>query len=322
VFVADPAAGAVVVLHDPKAKGYAESRDIFADQLNLPFGIAFHDDFVYIANTNEVLRLRYDPKTSKRLSDAEHILDLPGMGYHQHWTRSLAFSPDGKKLFVSVGSSTNISIEKDHRRAAILVADPDGKNMRIFASGLRNAVGIAFSRESGALWATVNERDSVGDDMPPDYFTHVIDGGFYGWPFAYVGGHVDDRLPSRPDLVKKMITPDQLLDAHAAPLQFSFYEKQQFPPDYRQGAFIAEHGSWNRRVRTGYQVVFVPFRNGSPVGKPVRFFSGFVPDAKGKNVYGRMVGVAVAADGSLLISDDAGKIIWRVSYVGDSRLTR
>jgi glucose/arabinose dehydrogenase len=321
VFVADSAAGQVVVLHDPQGKGYAESRDIFADHLNLPFGIAFHDASVFIADTNEVLRFRYDPQTSKRLGDREHILNLPGMGYHQHWTRSLAFSPDGKKLFVSVGSSTNISIEEDSRRAAILVADPGGKNMRTYASGLRNAVGIAASPSSGALWATVNERDDVGDDMPPDYFTHVIDGGFYGWPYAYVGGHADDRVSPRPDLFRKMITPDLLLDAHAAPLQFCFYEKQQFPPAYWQGAFIAEHGSWNRRVRTGYQVVFVPFRNGSPAGKPVSFFSGFVPDARGKNVYGRMVGVAVAADGSLLISDDAGKVIWRVSYGSDPRPT-
>jgi glucose/arabinose dehydrogenase len=321
VFVADSAAGRVVVLHDPQGKGRAESRDIFADRLNLPFGIAFHDEFVFIADTNEVLRFRYDPQTSKRLGDREHILDLPGRGYHQHWTRSLAFSPDGKKLFVSVGSSTNISIEEDSRRAAILVADPDGKNMRIYASGLRNAVGIAVSLPSGALWATVNERDDVGDDMPPDYFTHVIDGGFYGWPYADVGGHADDRVSPRPDLVRKTIPPDLILDAHAAPLQFSFYEKQEFPPAYWQGAFIAEHGSWNRRVRTGYQVVFVPFRNGSPAGKPVSFFSGFVPDARGKNVYGRMVGVATAADGSLLISDDAGKVIWRVSYGSDPRPT-
>jgi glucose/arabinose dehydrogenase len=283
--------------------------------LNLPFGIVFHGDFVYIADTNEVLRFPFDPKTSKRLGNEEHILNLPGMGYHQHWTRSLAFSPDGKKLFVSVGSSRNISIEDDSRRAAILMSDPDGKNMRIYASGLRNAAGIAFNPESGALWATVNERDDIGDDTPPDYFTHVIDGGFYGWPYAYIGGHVDDRVPPRPDLVKKTIAPDLLLEAHAAPLQFSFYDKQQFPPDYRQGAFIAEHGSWNRRVRTGYQVVFVPFRNGAPTGKAVSFFSGFVPDAKGKNVYGRMVGVAVGADGSLFVSDDAGKVIWRVSYV-------
>ena len=314
VFVADSAAGSVVVLHDPQGKGSAESRDTFADHLNLPFGIAFHDEYVYVANTNEVLRFRYDPKTSKRLGDGEHVLDLPGMGYHQHWTRSLAFSPDGKKLFVSVGSRTNVSIEEDSRRAAILVSDPDGKNMRVYASGLRNAVGIGFSPESDALWATVNERDDIGDDIPPDYFTHILDGGFYGWPFAYIGGHVDDRVSPRPDLVAKTITPDVLLDAHVAPLQFGFYEKHQFPSTYWHGAFIAEHGSWNRRVRSGYQVVFVPFHEGFPAGKPMAFFSGFVPDPRGKEVYGRMVGVAVATDGSLLISDDGAKIIWRVSY--------
>jgi glucose/arabinose dehydrogenase len=314
VFVADSAAGAVVVLHDPQKTGHAESRDIFADHLTLPFGIAFQDNYVYIANTNEVLRFRYDPKTSKRIGDGEHILDLPGMGYHQHWTRSLAFSPDGKRLFVSVGSKTNVSIEEDRRRAAILVSDPDGRNMRVYASGLRNAVGIAFRSESGTLWATVNERDGIGDDLPPDYFTHVADGGFYGWPFAYVGGHIDDRVSPRPDLVRRIVTPDVLLDAHVAPLQFSFYEKQQFPSVYRHGAFVAEHGSWNRRVRAGYQVVFVPFRNDSPVDKPIRFFSGFVPNPTGKDVYGRPVGVAIGEDGSLLISDDGAKIIWRVSY--------
>jgi glucose/arabinose dehydrogenase len=314
VFVADSAAGAVVVLHDSKGKGVAESRNIFADHLNLPFGIAFHDDFVYIANTNEVVRFRYDPRTSTRSGDAEHILDLPGMGYHQHWTRSLVFSPDGKKLFVSVGSSTNVSIEKDSRRAAILVSDPDGKNMQIYASGLRNAVGIALNPQSGALWATVNERDDIGDDIPSDYFTHLVEGGFYGWPYAYGGGHPDNRVSPRPDLVARTIVPDVLLGAHVAPLQFAYYDKDKFPPAYWHGAFIAEHGSWNRRIRSGYQVVFLPFENGRPSGKVKPFFSGFVPDSAGKTVYGRMVGVAVAGDGALLISDDAGKLIWRVFY--------
>jgi glucose/arabinose dehydrogenase len=314
VFVADSAAGQVIVLRDPKGQGSAQSREIFADHLNLPFGIAFHDDYIYIADTNEVLRFRYDVVTSKRLGDAEHVLDLPGMGYNQHWTRSLAFSPDGRKLFVSVGSSDNISVESDSRRAAILVAEPDGRNMRIFASGLRNAVGIGFSQESGHLWAAVNERDDLGDDVPPDYFTHIIDGGFYGFPYSYIGGHVDNRVPPRPDLVATALVPDLLLEAHVAPLQFAFYEGQQFPSAYWHGVFIAEHGSWNRRIRSGYQVVFIPFRNGLPAGEPAPFFAGFVPDPTRKNVYGRIVGVAVERDGSLLISDDGGKLIWRVSY--------
>jgi glucose/arabinose dehydrogenase len=314
VFVADSASGEVVALHDRQKQGSAQSREIFADHLNLPFGIAFHDDYVYVAGTNEVVRFRYDPKTSKRLGNAEHILGLPGMGYNQHWTRSLAFSTDGEKLFVSVGSSGNISIESDPRRAAILVADPDGRNMRIFASGLRNAVGIGFNPESGQLWAAVNERDDLGDDVPSDYFTHVIEGGFYGFPYSYIGGHVDNRVWSRPDLVATALVPDVLLGAHVAPLQFAFYEGQQFPYSYWHGAFVAEHGSWNRRVRSGYQVVFIPFRNGLPAGEATPFFSGFVPDPAGKEVYGRIVGVAVNPDGSLLISDDGGKLIWRVSY--------
>ena len=314
VFVADSAAGQVIVLGDRQRRGRAESRDVFADHLNLPFGIAFHNDYVYVADTNEVLRFHYDPRTSKRLGDAEHILDLPGMGYNQHWTRSLAFSSDGKRLLVSVGSRTNVSIESDPRRAAVLVADPDGKNMQIYASGLRNAVGIAFNQQTGQLWATVNERDDIGDDVPSDYFTHVTEGGFYGWPYSYIGPHVDNRVSPRPDLVAKAIVPDVLLGAHVAPLQFVFYEGQQFPSTYRHGAFVAEHGSWNRHIRSGYQIVFIPFKFGSPAAEATTFFSGFVADPAGKDVYGRPVGVAMELDGSLLISDDGGKLIWRVSY--------
>lgn len=314
VFVADSGAGKVIVLHISPAPAGDVSREVFADHLNRPFGIAFHDDYVYVANTNQIVRFRYDPRTSSKEGDAEPILDLPALGYNSHWTRSLAFSPDGKQLFVSVGSGTNVSIESDPRRAAILVADPDGKNMRIYAAGLRNSVGIAFNRQSGNLWAAVNERDDLGEDVPSDFFTHVVPGGFYGWPYAYLGQHVDNRVAPRPDLVAKTIAPDLLLGAHVAPLEFTFYEKEQFPSAYWQGAFISEHGSWNRHIRSGYQVVFIPFRNGLPSGEPRPFFSGFVPDPAGRRVYGRMVGVAVAADGSLLISDDAQKRIWRVSY--------
>lgn len=313
VFVADSGAGDVIVLRTAPSPAGA-LREIFADHLSLPFGIAFHGAYVYVANSAQVVRFRLDPKTSQRLSGGEPILDLPGGGYHQHWTRSLAFSPDGTKLFVSVGSRSNVGIEEDARRAAILVVDPDGRNMRVYANGLRNAVGVAFDPSSGELWAAVNERDDLGDDVPSDYFTHVIPGGFYGWPYAYLGHHVDNRVSSRPDMVAKSITPDLLLGAHVAPLQFAFYDKQQFPPEYRGGAFIAEHGSWNRRIRSGYQVVFVPFQNGVSSGPPTPFFSGFVPDPAGKHVYGRMVGVAVAVDGSLLISDDGRNVIWRISY--------
>jgi glucose/arabinose dehydrogenase len=319
VFVADSAIGEVLVLRDPRHQGVGESREVFADHLNLPFGIAFHDDYVYVADTNEVLRFRFDPKTSKRLADAQPILALPGMGYRQHWTRSLAFSPDGKKLVVSVGSTDNVSLEADPRRAAILVSDPEGKDVRIFASGMRNAVGIGFNPDSGNLWAAVNERDGLGDDVPSDYFTRVIDGGFYGYPYSYIGSHIDKRVAPRPDLVAKALVPDMLLGAHVAPLQFAFYEGQQFPSAYWRGAFVAEHGSWNRRFRSGYQVVFIPFRYGVPAGEPTPFFSGFVPDPAGRNVYGRVVGVAVQADGALLVSDDGGKVIWRISYQPESK---
>jgi len=314
VFVADSAAGEVIVLHGISAEGIAQSRTSFADHLNLPFGIAFPGDYVYVADTNEVLRFRYDPQFSKRLGNAERILDLPGRGYHQHWTRSLAFSPDDSKLFVSVGSETNESVERDPRRAAILVADPDGSNAHVYASGLRNAVGIASNPDSGDLWASVNERDDIGDDIPSDYFTHVRAQGFYGWPYGYGNHEADNRVSPRPDRVAQMIVPDVLLGAHVAPLQFAFYNSRQFPPEYWHGAFIAEHGSWNRRLRSGYQVVFVPFRNGSPAGLPQVFMSGFVPNPAGKEVYGRMVGIAVTLDGALLVSDDASKQIWRVSY--------
>ena len=228
-----------------------------------------------------------------------------------HW-------PNGQNLFVSVGSRTNESIESDPRRAAILKCDPDSKDVQVYADGLRNAVGIALNPESGTLWATVNERDDIDDDVPRDFFTHVQENGFYGWPYAYGDHHPDDRVSPRPDLVAKMNEPDVLLGAHVAPLQFAFYEKHQFPPEFHHGALIAEHGSWNRRLRSGYQVEFVPFHNGMPAGEPRPFLWGFVPDPKLKEVYGRPVGVAVAADGSLLVSDDGARLIWRIRYEGSA----
>jgi glucose/arabinose dehydrogenase len=313
VFVADSAAGEVIVLHDPERGGGTPEKLVFAEGLNRPFGIAFHDDYVYVANTNEVARFRYDRETSKAAGKAEHILDLPPGG--GHWTRTIAFSSDGSKLYASVGSSSNIDFEKDQRRAAVLVSDPDGRNARIYASGLRNAVGLAIEPGTGEVWVAVNERDELGDNLPPDYFTSLKDGGFYGWPYSYIGDNVDPRVrPQRPDLVAKAIIPDVLLGAHVAPLQFAFYTAGQFPGLYRGGAFLAEHGSWNRSIRSGYQVAFVAFRGGKAVEDPIPFLTGFDPDPKGKDVYGRPVGVAVAADGSLLVSDDGAGVIYRVSY--------
>jgi glucose/arabinose dehydrogenase len=314
VFVAESDAGQVIVLHPNRGMRSVESRQVFADQLTLPFGIVILKDVVYIAETNKVVRFRYDPTTSNRLSGPEHVLDLPGFGYNQHWTRSLALSRDGTRLYITVGSRSNESVESDSRRASILVFDLNRHDLRVYANGLRNAVGLAVNQESGDLWAAVNERDNLGDDVPSDYFTRVVDGGFYGWPFSYLGAHPDNRVPARPDRAARAIVPDVLLGAHVAPLQFLFYEAMQFPPAYRHGAFIAEHGSWNRRVRAGYQVVFVPFTSGMPSGVSQPFLSGFVPDPAGQNVYGRVVGVAVAQDGSLLVSDDGRKLIWRISY--------
>ncbi len=309
VFLADPRAGEVIVLDDSGHGGASRRRTVFARDLTRPFGIAFHEDYVYIADTDEVIRFRYDPKTSKRLGKRQHVLDLPGGG--MHWTRTVVF---GKKMFVSAGADCNVCVESDSRRAAVTVANPAGGDASIYSSGLRNAVGLAINPDTGELWADVNERDMLGDNVPPDYFTHVAPGGFYGWPYSYIGKHLDPRIKAqRPDLVAKAIVPDVLLGPHVAPLESVFYMGRQFPGRYRHGAFIAEHGSWNRSILSGYQVVFIPFSDGQPSGDPSTFLTGFDPNPHSRVVNGRPVGVAVAKDGSLLVSDDGGKVIWRVS---------
>jgi glucose/arabinose dehydrogenase len=275
------------------------------------FGIAFKDDYVYVGDTNELVRFRYDPKTSKRLGEAEPLMKLPTGG---HETRSVAIAPDGKHVFVSVGSGSNINTGEDPIRAAVTICDLDGKNARLYGTGLRNAVGLAIEPVTGAVWVSVNERDELGDNLPPDYFTSVKDGGFYGWPYSYIGSNVDDRVkPQKPELVAKAIIPDVLLGAHVAPLQFAFYTGKQFPESYRGGAFIAEHGSWNRATRAGYQIAFVAFKDGQPSADPVPFLTGLVPDPKGRDVSGRPVGVTVAPDGSLLVADDGANKIYRIS---------
>jgi len=312
IFLADTGAGEIIVLRDPQNTGGAQEREVFSDGMKRPFGIAFHESYVYIGNTNELLRFRYDPKTSKRLGEKEHLLDLPAGG---HDTRSLVFSADGKHLFIGVGSNSNIDTGEDPRRAAVTICDPDGKNARLYATGLRNPVGLALEPVTGAVWTTVNERDELGDDLPPDYFTSLKDGGFYGWPYSYIGDNVDQRVkPQRPDLVARATIPDVLLGAHVAPLQFAFYTGKQFPESYRGGAFVAEHGSWNRAKRSGYQIAFVAFKNGKPSADPVPFMTGLVPDPGGHDVNGRPVGVAVAPDGSLLVSDDGAGVIYRISF--------
>jgi glucose/arabinose dehydrogenase len=311
IFLAETGANDIVILRDPQKTGGATVREVFATGTTRAFGIAFKDDYVYVGNTNELVRFKYDPKTSKRLGEAESLMKLPSGG---HNTRSLAFSPDGKHLYVGVGSGSNIDTGEAPIRAAITICDPDGKNARLFATGLRNPVGLAIEPVTGAVWTSVNERDELGDNLPPDYFTSVKDGGFYGWPYSYIGSNVDDRVkPQMPDLVAKAIIPDVLLGAHVAPLQFAFYTGKQFPESYWGGAFIAEHGSWNRASRAGYQIAFVAFKGGQPSADPVPFMTGLVPDPSAPDVLGRPVGVTVAPDGSLLVSDDGAGKIYRIS---------
>jgi len=302
IFLAETGANQIVVLRDPKNTGTAQEKEVFATGTTRVFGIAFHD---------ELVRFKYDPKTSKRLGEAEHLLKLPSGG---HFTRSVAIAPDGKHLFVGVGSGSNINTGEDPIRAAITICDLDGKNARLWGTGLRNPVGLAIEPKTGAVWTTVNERDELGDNLPPDYFTSVKDGGFYGWPYSYIGSNVDTRVKQEhPELVARAVIPDVLLGAHVAPLQFAFYTGKQFPENYWGGAFIAEHGSWNRATRSGYQIAFVAFQDGQPSADPVPFMTGLVPDANGPDVLGRPVGVAVAPDGSLLVADDGAGKIYRIS---------
>jgi len=312
LFVAESGAGRVEILRDPKRTGSAQERETFASGLRYPFGIVFHDDYVYVGTMTQLIRFRYDPKTSKRLGEQEDLLSLPPGG---HVTRSVAIAADGKHLLVGVGSDSNINTGEPAIRAAITICDLDGKNARLFASGLRNPVGLALNPATGQVWTSVNERDELGDDLPPDYFTSVQDGGFYGWPYSYIGSNVDPRVKQeKPDLVSRAIIPDVLLGSHVAPLQFAFYIGKQFPDSYRGGAFVAEHGSWNRANRSGYQVAFVGFKDGKAAQDPVPFLSGFVPDPSKELVYGRPVGVAVLPDGSLVVSDDGPGLLYRISY--------
>ena len=311
IFLADTHGGKIYILRLPAGGNGEGQKEEFLTGLDEPFGIAFHDDYIYVGDTDAVLRYKFDPVNSKKLGDAEKIMDLPRRG---HSTRAVAFSADGKHLFVSVGSQSNVDIESDTRRAAITICDPDGKNARLYATGLRNPVGIALEPKTGVLFTSVNERDGLGDDLPPDYFTSVKDGGFYGWPYSYIGTNVDPRVnPQKPELVAKAIIPDVLLGAHRAPLQFAFYTGKQFPAKYAGGVFLCEHGSWNRSKRAGYQVVFIPFKDGKPSGDPEPFMTGLVPDPTKGNVNGRPVGVTVAPDGSLLVSDDGAQVVYRIS---------
>jgi len=295
------------------AGGRAEARKPLVMGLNRPYGLAVWQNYLYVAETNGVKRFPYDAK-ALTVGAGQEILQVPGGG--NHWTRAIVFDRAGQKLYVSVGSSSNITPDEE-RRAAINRYNPDGSGHEIFASGLRNPSSIHWYPNSDALWVTVIERDGLGDDLPPDYVTHVQAGGFYGWPWAYFGPHPEPRHNGQhADLIKKTITPDVALPAHNSPLDFTFYTGTQFPAEYRGGAFITLHGTWNRSQRAGYKVVYLPFQNGKPSGPPKDFLTGWMTAPANRDVWGRPVGVIVLADGSLLVSDDGGKKIWRVAYTG------
>ena len=327
VFVAESRANLVRVIRPTKDGSRAEVNEIFAADLKRPFGIAFYPagpdpQWIYIGNTDSVVRFPYRNGDLKPRGKIEVIVpDIPGWGELRgggHWTRDIVFSPNGRKMLVSVGSRSNVFEDpktNEVERATVLEFNPDGSGRRVYASGIRNAVGIAIHPETGELWGSVNERDGLGDDLVPDYITRIKEGGFYGWPWYYIGPNQDPRHPgAHPELRDKVIVPDVLLQSHYASLQMLFYTGQMFPKEYRNEIFAAEHGSWNRAKRTGYKVIRVPLKKGVPTGEFEDFVTGFVTPQG--DVWGRPVGVAVAKDGSLFISDDGSNTIWRVTYSG------
>jgi glucose/arabinose dehydrogenase len=301
-----PSANRITLLRDADGDGIAETRSAFLEGLNSPFGMALVGDSLYVANTDAVIRFRYRAGGTRIQSSAEKVVDLPAGLRNHHWTKNLIAGPDGKKLYVTVGSNSNVAehgMQEEAGRAAIWEVDLSSGRHRVLASGLRNPNGLGWEPHSGALWTVVNERDEIGSDLVPDYLTSVRDGAFYGWPYSYFGQHVDERVqPARPDLVAKAIKPDYALGTHVAPLGLAFSQ---------DGAFIGQHGSWNRRPPSGYNVVFVPFRDGKPAGPPEEILGGFLDD-KG-SAKGRPVGVAVDKAGALLVADDVGNVIWRVT---------
>ena len=322
-FVAESSKGEIAVFRGIGKDGKPEQVSTFATGLNRPYGIAFYPpganpQWVYIGNTNSLVRFPYKTGDLKASGAAETLIpQLPAGG--GHWTRDVVFSKDGKRMFVAVGSASNVDDPDTHpnetHRANILEYAPDGKFVGVYASGIRNPAGINVNPETGEVWCSVNERDALGDNLVPDYITHVQQGGFYGWPYYYMGGHPDPRLEGKhPELKDKVLVPDILLTPHNASLGITFYEGSQFPREYRGDLFAAEHGSWNRATRSGYEVVRVPLESGHASGVYEDFLTGFVT-ADGQ-VWGRPVGVAVAKDGALMVTDDGSKSIWRVSYIG------
>ncbi|MGC2809892.1 MAG: sorbosone dehydrogenase family protein, partial [Bradyrhizobium sp.] len=305
----------ITLLRDTNGDGVPDSRSVFLDHLNSPFGVALIGDDLYVADTDAIVKYPYKEGDTKITAPGATLTELPGGPIDHHWTKSLAASSDGSLLYVGIGSNSNITengIEAERDRAAIWQVDRATGRHRIFASGLRNPNGLSFEPQSGALWAVVNERDELGPDLVPDYMTSVKDGAFYGWPYSYYGNHVDPRVqPQRPDLVAKAIAPDYALSSHVAPLGLAFYAGSNLPGNYHGGAFVGEHGSWNRDPLNGYKVIFVPFSNGQPSGIAQDVVTGFLNDAS--QARGRPVGLAIDKSGALLIADDVGNTVWRVT---------
>jgi glucose/arabinose dehydrogenase len=318
VFLAESGAGQVILLRDTDNDGIAETRSVFLENLNRPLGMLIIGNKFYVANTNGVLEYPYEAGATSISKEGKKIVDLPAGGYNNHWTRNIITNAAKNKIYITVGSGSNVAehgIENEQRRAGILEVNPDGTGEKIYASGLRNPVGLDWAPGTQTIWTAVNERDGLGDNLVPDYITSVKEGGFYGWPYAYFGQNEDPRRKGeRPDLVVKTLVPDVPMGAHTASLGLVFYTKKNFPEKYQGGVFVGQHGSWNRSELSGYKVMFVPFKNGKPSGKPEDFLTGFVANAAASEVYGKPVCTAVLPDGSLLVTDDGGKVIWRVRY--------
>jgi glucose/arabinose dehydrogenase len=305
-------ANRISLLRDADGDGVAELKTVLIGGLYSPFGMAFANGELFVANADGIVAFPFTPGQTRITAKPRHVTELPS-GYNHHWTKSLVASPDGRFLFAGVGSNSNVGengLEMEKGRAAIWMIDAKTGAYRIFASGLRNPVGIAWNPWSGQLWTSVNERDELGNDLVPDYMTSVRDGGFYGWPFSYYGNHVDTRVAANPALVAKAIVPDYALGPHTASLGLTFSAGSRLGSQVAQGAFVGQHGSWNRKPASGYRVIFVPFAGAQPSGKPVEVLTGF---REGDVAYGRPVGVVIARDGSLLVADDVGGKVWRVS---------
>ena len=307
-----PRANRITVLRDTNGDGVADTRGVFLDGLKSPFGMALVGNNFYVANTDAVMRFPY--QDGRVTGPGVRVAELPGGRINHHWTKSLVANRDGTRLYVGVGSNSNVAekgMDKEINRAAILEIDPATGRTRVFASGLRNPVGMSWNPQTGALWTSVNERDELGSDLVPDYMTSVRDGGFYGWPYSYYGQTVDQRVkPARPDLVATAIKPDYALGSHTGSLGLTFYDAALMPR-FQNGAFVGQHGSWNRNPRSGYKVIYVPFTGGRPSGEPQDVLTGFL-DPEG-NAYGRPVGVAVDRAGALLVADDVGNVVWRLT---------